>query len=53
MLIVLVHFGFNNIMKNFMLFSLSHKDEMKKTIIKDAEDCTREKLGDSEGIKLF
>ena len=40
-------------MKNFMLFSLSPKDEMKKTMIKDAEDSTREKLGDNEGIKLF
>ena len=40
-------------MKNFMLFSLSRKDEMKKTMIKDAEDSTREKLGDNEGIKLF
>ena len=40
-------------MKNFMLFSLSRKDEMKKMMIKDAEDSTREKLGDNEGNKLF
>ena len=36
-----------------MLFSLSRKDEMKKMMIKDAEDSTREKLGDNEGNKLF
>ena len=40
-------------MKNFMLFSLSRKDEMKEMMIKDAEDSTREKLGDNEGNKLF
>ena len=52
MCLVWVHFGFNDIMKNFMLFSLSRKDKMKKTMIKDAEDSTREKLRDNEG-KLF
>ena len=52
MCLVWVHFGFNNIMKNFMLFSLSRKDEMKKTMIWDSEDSTREKLRDNEG-KLF
>ena len=40
-------------MKNFMLFSLSCKDKVKKTMTtRDAEDNTREKLGGNEG-KLF